>query len=191
MTLSENEPAIRCPYCGNWYPRAEIQVEHVIASSWYPKNVPKRFQRIVVPACKYCNSRLGKIEQDILPRLALCLDSENPSVHEIIASLKRACDPTYARNPRDADKREKRRTRLLKDLIDVSDLRPQKLMPFTQVNIEKGSSRGILLPTTFDQIVAKWVRGVHLFSIRSFIPKKYVVWTQLVEDAFSAENFKL
>ena len=50
-------------------------VDHVFPRSWYPETTPGSVQRWTVPACEVCNHRLSFVEQDLLIRLGLCLDS--------------------------------------------------------------------------------------------------------------------
>jgi hypothetical protein len=70
-----------------------MTVDHVIAAAWYPTNVPANFQRYTVKACLTCNGRFGKLEQDLLQRLAFCLPAPNPAV------LGTAAPPGARSNP--------------------------------------------------------------------------------------------
>jgi len=110
---------VGCPYCYKFCPKEEMTDEHVIASAWYPSNVPATFRHYTVRACHGCNERLGKIEADILHHLALCLDPQNPAVRRIVEKQRRALDRSAARDLADGQKREARLRSLQNDMVDA------------------------------------------------------------------------
>ena len=157
MTPSNLRNQIHCPYCYQFFPKGETDVDHVIASAWYPANVPATFQRYTVRACCGCNGRLGKIEEDILHHLAGCLDRQNPAVRPIVDKFRRALDPSAAGSAADRH-RETRRRNLQNDIIDASDVPRHKFAAWTLPNLKDGRpSRAIRVPTILAHVVEKWV----------------------------------
>jgi len=51
--------------------------DHIFPKHWYPLDTPSSVQRPTVPSCKKCNNELGKAEQEIFIKLAMCLDPSN------------------------------------------------------------------------------------------------------------------
>jgi hypothetical protein len=165
--------------------------DHVIASAWYPSNVPATFQRYTVRACCGCNERLGKIETDILHHLAVCLDPQNPAVRPIVEKQRRALDPSAASDLADWQKREARRRSLQNDMVDASDVPLHKVVAWTLPNIRSGQPlRAIRVPTTLAEVVEKWVRGIHYKTTRSFLPDAYAVQSVPVTDEAEAAHFE-
>ena len=192
MTPSNPRNQIRCPYCSKFFPKSETDVDHVIASAWYPTNVPATFQRYTVRACCGCNGRLGKIEEDILHHLAGCLDPQNPAVRPIVDKLSRALDPSAAKSAADRQKREARRRHLQNDMVDASDVPRHKFAAWTLPNIKDGQpSRAIRVPTTLAQVAEKWVRGIYYKTTKSFLPDAYAVQSVPVTDESEVDILNL
>ena len=162
MTPSNLRNQIHCPYCSKFVPKGETDVDHVIASAWYPANVPATFQRYTVRACCGCNGRLGKIEEDILHHLAGCLDPQNPAVRPIVDKSRRALDPSAARSATDRQKRATRRRNLQNDIVDASDVPRHKFAAWTLPNLTGcGNTREIR--------VFPWSAGVwRTFGVRIY-----------------------
>ena len=191
MTPSNLRNQINCPYCSKFFPKGETDVDHVIASAWYPANVPATFQRYTVRACCGCNGRLGEIEEDILHHLAVCLDPQNPAVRPIVDKLRRALDPSAARSAADRQKRETRRRNLQNDIVDASDVPRHKFAAWTLPNLEDGRpSRAIRVPTILAHVVEKWVRGIYYKTTKSFLPDAYAVQSVPVTDQAEADIFE-
>jgi hypothetical protein len=190
-TEAPQAPKVQCTYCYKWFEMNQTTGDHVVAGSWYPTNVPESVQRFVVSACRKCNNDFSKIEPDILQRLALCLNPDNAAVREIVEAVRRACDPRSGRNQRDRRKREQRLQSLLRDIVDASETPLHKIMPFTLPNVGTGPRTVIRVPTTFDQIVGKWVKGIHRHTTAELIPADYKIAVQLEEDEVAAGNFAL
>lgn len=87
----------RCVHCLR--DGVELTKDHVFPSSWYPDTAPK-VARWTVPACAPCNSSLGKLEQELLIRLALCMD-QSPSTAGLAERGRRALDPACAHSDKD------------------------------------------------------------------------------------------
>jgi hypothetical protein len=63
--------------------------------AWYPNATPENLEKWQIPACASCNSRYGKIENDLLGRVALTLDVKNPAstglAEKALRALNRCC----------------------------------------------------------------------------------------------------
>ena len=80
---------MRCPYCLNDHPKNAMTKDHVIAKSWYPQQAA---QRVTVRACETCNHSFGKLEEDMLLKLGMCIDGNNPAAAGIVEKVMRSSD---------------------------------------------------------------------------------------------------
>lgn len=67
--------SVRCIHCLTITDSPEA--DHVFPDSWYPTSTPSTVQRWTAPSCPPCNRKFGQLEQDLLIRLVLCLDSRS------------------------------------------------------------------------------------------------------------------
>ena len=100
----------RCVHC--LQQSEEINDDHVIPSAWYPDDTPTTVNRRTAPSCARCNTEHGKIEQNLLIRLGVCIDPEDLRAIGISAKALRSIQPGAGKNPRD-------KVRRLKKLIQV------------------------------------------------------------------------
>jgi hypothetical protein len=190
LTGSERIRQIQCPYCYKFYPIRETSIDHVIATSWYPANVPTTFQRYTVCSCRGCNDRFGKLEENLLHHLALCLNPEDTAVCSIVEKVRRALDPSMARGLADRQNRESRRRAILNDMLDASGVPLHRIANWTVPNLKDGQpQRAIRVPTILADVVGKWVRGIHYKTTKSLLPEGYVVHSIPVTDDFEVDNF--
>jgi 5-methylcytosine-specific restriction endonuclease McrA len=82
------QPVIRCVHCLR--ETDATTKDHVFPSSWYPDSTPETVQRWTVPSCTDCNTFLGKLETDLLVRLALCLEPASASAAGISSKALRS-----------------------------------------------------------------------------------------------------
>lgn len=178
-----------CVYCLSDVPLAELTKDHVIARSWFPANTPT-VAKWKVPACSGCNNRFSAIEQDVLLRLALCMDPEDPAVSGIVEKARRARDPKHFKSSRDWAHRFNRREALRRDIINIRDPQERGVLPFSRDNFLKGSTTGIRIPAkSLEEIVAKWIRGVHYCEIGSLVFPESTISVQFVEDEVAKSAF--
>lgn len=71
---------MKCVHCLN---EAGDTRDHVFPKSWYPDNTPTTVQRPTVPSCVMCNGKLGKIEDELFQKLAVCIDPDKDSASGI------------------------------------------------------------------------------------------------------------
>ena len=103
MALREGK-CIHCLKTSN-----NITDDHVLPKSWYPENTPKEIEKWTAPACQRCNADLGKLEEDLKIKLALCLNPEDPDLRSITQDVIRALNPKKGRDPKDSAASMKKR----------------------------------------------------------------------------------
>src|SRR5437899_2162775 len=84
----------------------ERNFDHVFPESWYPDSTPPNLEKWQIPSCIPCNRDYGKLEQDFLLKVGLCLDPFDPASASIVQKSLRSLKPAAARTARDARHRQ-------------------------------------------------------------------------------------
>lgn len=71
----------------------ERNSDHVFPESWYPASTPPDVEKWQIPSCIPCNSDYGKLEQDFLIKVGLCLDPHHPASASIVQKALRSVKP--------------------------------------------------------------------------------------------------
>jgi hypothetical protein len=103
--------------------------DHVFPKSWYPSTTEQNLEKWQVPSCIPCNSRYGKIEEDLIGRFALALDQSNPASAGLIETAIRALDPTAGRDERDAAARLAKQKKVLAEIYKGQEIAGATVMP--------------------------------------------------------------
>lgn len=163
-------------------PSAEVTVDHVIARSWYPVGTPA-IAKWKVPACNVCNNRYSAIEQDILCRLAFCINPADRSVEPIVQRALRSIDPKEGKSARDIKYRFNKRQAILEDLKNIPNPRGTGVLPSFRDNFFEGSRTGIRVPAGLLKVVVeKWIRGIHFSEFKQPVGVEHEVTVYFVED---------
>ena len=79
----------------------DLTRDHVFPKAWYPANTPQNLERWTIPSCRKCNEEYGRLEEDLLFRLGMCLDPEDAKSSGIADKVLRAIDPECATTPKE------------------------------------------------------------------------------------------
>jgi hypothetical protein len=103
-----------CVYC-----RAaeSVEKEHVFPRSWYPESTPSNVQRLTVPACRSCNERFKRAEEDFAQAVVMGLDSTRPEAAGVYERLSGSWKPSRAMPGRDFRHRVSRRQSILRNAV--------------------------------------------------------------------------
>ncbi|MCX7309636.1 MAG: hypothetical protein NTZ72_17510 [Afipia sp.] len=69
-----------------------------------------------IPSCIACNARYGKLERDLIGRLGLALDANNPASAGLAERALRAINPDVAKSEGDATARDARAKKILREM---------------------------------------------------------------------------
>lgn len=171
----DQKAVARCPYCLKQVSAAETTIDHVIARSWFPAGTTN-VAKWKIRCCRDCNNEKSVFEQDVLGRLAWCLDPSDPTLADIIKKARRSVDPRSATSARDAMHRFNKREALRRDVVDIASKTEPGVLPYFVDNFDGGSRTGIAIPSgSLDELIKKWVRGIHMCEISEIIPVGYDV----------------
>lgn len=179
-----------CVYClCPETPEAPLTVDHVIARSWYPEDMPN-VEKWKVPACVGCNNRFSPLESRALAGLAWGLPPSNPALAPIIESVRRSIDPSLARSPEDRERRAKAFDALQKRIVPVESKKAPGVLPGFSKNFDAGSRTGVkVLQEELDLLIEKWIRGVHFRETGNVIPSDHTIEVQHLHDE-DAEDWR-
>jgi hypothetical protein len=107
----------------------ELTWDHVFPLSWYPDTTPSNEEKWKIPACSDCNADYGRIERDLLIRVALCLDPDDPASSGIIDRAMRALRPSAASSERDRKARAAKRQAILAELMHGAEIPREATYP--------------------------------------------------------------
>lgn len=179
-----------CVHCLN--PAGNTR-DHVFSASWYPESTPEDVQRPIAPSCTPCNGKFGKLENDLLGRLALCIDPTKAESAGIAAKALRAVGIGVEGELSSKEKaiRSKLKTRLIREMIPDSQVagKPGILPGFGPHN---EFSREPLIAISVNaealkDVCRKIIRGLEHHVADRYIECPYVLDVFFVDDEASGK----
>jgi hypothetical protein len=127
IVLAKNPEKGKCVHCLK--DTVERTWDHVFPTAWYPETTPEKLEKWQIPSCLECNQRLGKLENDLIGRVALTLDAKNPASKGLAEKALRAINPGEARDDGDAAAREARAKKLLNEMFKGEQIKSKNVVP--------------------------------------------------------------
>src|SRR6266508_1801198 len=124
--MPRRPPAGKCVHCLKDF--EVLTWDHVLPESWYPEGANEK-EKWQVPSCEPCNKRLGKIEENLLIKLGLCLDPGDLNSLGIPHRVLRALNPSFGKNERDRKHRLAKREKVIKEAKVFQDLPQLGIFP--------------------------------------------------------------
>lgn len=156
-------------------------MDHILPKAWYTTSTPSTIQRWTAPTCVKCNSRMGKREEELLLKMGLATDPNDPEFGEIANRAMRSIQPERASSPRDARIRAAKRARIMSDMeIAPRPIPSSAIVPnFGPTPGHDLKSQGILLidPKDLEEFAKKIVRGIaYIYDDKTYLDPSYE-WT--------------
>jgi len=159
--------------------------DHVFPKSWYPNTTPRNIEKWKIPACKSCNDAYGKLEDDLLQRLALCVDPDAPASSGITQKALRAFYPTYAKGQKDRRLRKARREKLHRETLSGAQVSSESIYPGFEEKWGRSATEQIAihLPAeSFRRLTEKITRGIFYLEDRKYIESPYKIEFYALRD---------
>jgi hypothetical protein len=167
----------------------ERNSDHVFPESWYPDSTPPNLEKWQVPSCIPCNMAYGKLEQDFMLKVGLCLDPYDPASASIVQKALRSLKPAEARSERDAQHRHRKRAKILAEALEGDRIPDHGHYPGLDDRWKDIPSdrTAILIPKqSFERITEKIVRGIVYIEEKRFIEPPCVIdFYALPEDGIA------
>lgn len=142
-----------------------------------------------IPSCYKCNAEYGALEQDLLMRLACCIDPNAAASSGIYKKVLRSMDARYAPNPKEARIRIARRNKLLAELLHGDQIPQEGIYPGLgeRWNRSKDAQVAIIVPaSSFRRLAEKIVRGIFFIEDGQCIEPPHLIDFYALEDEGAA-----
>lgn len=181
--MAKRPPPGKCVHC--LADAVERTWDHVFPRSWYPDTTPKNINKWQIPTCQPCNQDYGQMEEDLLIRLAMCVDPHVPATAGIVQKALRSMKPEYARDERDKAARASKGNRLKEILLNGADIPRAAVYPGLGERWGRPPQEGlgILVPAeSLRRLTEKIVRGIYYLKDETFIEPPYTIDFYALDD---------
>jgi hypothetical protein len=178
-----------CVHCLKYFDL--LTWDHVLPESWYPEGTGE-LQKWEIPCCESCNKELGKVEENLLIKLGLCLDPKELMSSGIPDKVLRSLNPEYGKNDRDQKYRKGKREKILREVKVLSELPKQWIFPNFEPlpNVEYEGYPSIFIDQEeIKRFAEKITRGIAYIADKSHIDESYNI-ELFVLDEQKATEFK-
>lgn len=159
--MAKNPGKGPCVHCLKEAP--ERNWDHVFPKSWYPDTTAADMEKWQIPSCVACNDRYGKLERDLIGRLGLALDANNPASAGLAEKALRAINPEAAKSEGDAAARDARAKKILRETYKGEELKGKNVLPGLGERWDRPIEEqlGISIPAeSLPAMTEKVVRGI-------------------------------
>ena len=174
--MAKRPPPGQCVHCLGHF--EELTWDHVFPAAWYPDTTPENLEKWKIPSCLPCNALHARSEGELLVRLGLCINPDDPKNSGIVDKALRALDPASAHNDRDARARAADRQKILKQVLESQAIPRQAVYPGFGPHPDMPESEHVGVPisaTGLRRLTEKIVRGITYVHDRKFIEQPYRV----------------
>ena len=150
----------------------ERNSDHVFPELWYPDSTPPDLEKWQIPSCIPCNSEYGKLEQDFLVKVGLCLNPHHPASKSIVEKSLRSLKAAAGRNPHDAQRRLAKGRKILAEALQGDQIPEHGVFPGldNRWSVPGEEPVAILVSVeSLQRITEKIVRGIHYIEDGVFI----------------------
>jgi hypothetical protein len=182
--MAKRPPPGKCVYCVRFFD--ELTWDHVLPSAWYPTNTPDNMEKWKVPCCLECNSLNGKSEGELLVRLGLCINPDDPRNAGIVEKTLRALSPDSRRDDKDAGARAAQKQKILRQSFTGSDIPYQSVYPGFGPQEDVPPSERISLTVANEdreRLAQKIVRGITYLEDKTFLDESQQIKVPVLTDA--------
>jgi hypothetical protein len=174
--LAKRPPPGKCIHCLK--EPVERDWDHVFPESWYPDSWPQNEYKWQVPSCVPCNSALGRIEDDLLRRIGLCLDPDALASSSIVLKALRAHTPASGKDERDRNVRAALRKRVLDEALEAAAAAETAVYPGMGERWRRPREEQLAVRIPADglyRLTEKIVRGIFYVADQKFIEPPFAV----------------
>jgi len=152
--------------------------DHVFPQSWYPDSSPENQYKWQIPSCIPCNSAFGRIEEEFLRLIALCLDPNAAASRSIVEKNLRSLRPPAGKSERDRNVRAALRKRVLNEALEGAAIPQTGIYPGLgeRWGRQQEDQLAVLVPKdSFRRLTEKIVRGIFYVQDGKFIEPPFTI----------------
>lgn len=160
--------------------------DHVFPREWYPESTPQNLEKWQVPSCVSCNSDYGRLENDLMIRVGLCLDPKDPKSFGIPQKAIRAISPRYGRDPKDRAARLAKRKEVLGDSVPGKDIPDNAIYPGfeNRWGQPKSQAMPVNIPAkSIRKLSEKIIKGIFLLEDKKYVEPPFKISFFAVHEA--------
>lgn len=168
--MAKRPPRGKCVHCLE--DNVDRTWDHIFPRAWYPETTPVGLYKWQIPSCQACNRDYGRMEEDLLLRLALCIEPDAPEAAGILEKVFRSIDPESAKNERDRAARAARKVQLHSALRNASEIPQSAVYPGLGERWGRPPTEGIGITVpahSLRRLAEKIVRGIYFLENKTFI----------------------
>ena len=159
--------------------------DHVFPRSWYPNTTPLNIEKWKIPTCAECNGNYGRLKEDLLWRLGLCVDPVEQASLGVTDKVLRSIKPEFAKSPRDATARRRKLEKIIKQLKIVRRLPQAGVLP--NFGLIPGLDYPAIVEIPIDsealeRLGQKIIRGMTFIATGQLIDESYSINLYFLED---------
>ena len=174
--------SIKCVHCLNTID--EFTWDHVFPKAWYPDNMPNNIEKWKIPSCKKCNAQYGKIENNILVKLGLCIPPNEARALGIPQKALRNIKPEYAKSEKDRKARQKKREQIISEMKELDD-NQRGVLPNFGNKYDYSLGEKVLVTINGDDLenlCKKIIRGLTYVRHKKLISSNYSLKVHFPDD---------
>jgi hypothetical protein len=162
--------------------------DHVFPKAWYPDNTPQNLERWTIPSCRTCNEDYGRLEEDLLFRLGMCLDPEDAKSGDITDKVFSSIDPECAITLKEKQIRQKKREQIKNEIVELEKFPPRSIfpnfgLPNNASNVNHARYAILLISKAkLERLGHKIVRGITYIIDNSFIENDCEIKIFFIQD---------
>lgn len=164
----------------------DITWDHVFPVAWYPDSTPNNISKWKIPACSKCNREYGRVEEDLMIRIGLCLDPKNPSSLGIPRKAIRAISPQLAKNEKDRLCRQDKHEKLMRESFSGANIPSRGVYPNLGdiTNSDPSNLLAFQIPAeSIRKLNEKIIRGITFLEDNIYIEPPFKINFWAVEDS--------
>lgn len=124
------------------------------------------------PACRKCNSKLGKIENRLFVKIGLCVPPYERESLGIAHKAMRSLKPEHGRDEHDAELREKSKRTVIEKAVDPTTMPLASILPHFgfHLGVDPSKELGVLVSASdLEAIGEKLIRGTTWVVDKAYI----------------------
>ena len=164
--------------------------DHVFPEAWYPDTTLPNLYKLQIPSCYKCNKEYGRLENDMMIRLALCVDPERPETAAIVSKGLRAINPDAGKSERDKAARAAKRSQILRQMIEGPAIPEMAIYPGFGEKWGRTIDHAVAITipaSSYRRLAEKLIRGIYYLERALFIEPPWRVQFFAVTDEGARE----
>ena len=136
---------------------------------------------------------MGKLENDLLLKFGMCVAPFDPASLGIAQKAMRSIDPKYAHDSHDAERRRKRRAKVLRDTIDPMTVPVESILPGFGFHsgVDPAKELGVTVgETELRALATKLIRGITWAIDGKYVEVDYKIDIHFVRDPKSSPFYE-